>query len=119
MSDIARSLVVGEANVRRGHRRGQSGPGEMHCIRLYRNCMAPRWSRECGVKGSKPPQEKGAARPLREDLARARGRISSRPVSSNPAAPPRRGGLNIGRKGRTVDRSQLSFAAIDSISETS
>lgn len=39
--------------------------------------------------------------------------------SSNPAAHLRRGGLNIGRKGQAEDRPQLSFAAIDSISETS
>src|SRR5215510_3286773 len=60
-------------------------------------------------KGRPSRPEKGAAR-MRASLDVANSDLAS--VSFNPATPPRRGGLNIGRGGQT--RSQPSFAAIDS-----
>ncbi|WP_131874985.1 MULTISPECIES: hypothetical protein [unclassified Bradyrhizobium] len=112
MSGIARSLFGGRAmcgvaaavvNRRRG------GELASACAGIAWRAKFGKWRQ--AAKG-RPGRPKQAAR------MRAGTEISRR-ISSNPAAHLRRGGLNIGRKGQADDRPQLSFAAIDSISETS
>jgi hypothetical protein len=112
MSGIARSLVGGRAQCAASPLPWSTGAGEesLHPPVLgLHGAKSDEWRQT--TKG-RPGRPKRAAR------MRAGTEISRR-ISSNPAAHLRRGGLNIGRKGQADDRPQLSFAAIDSISETS
>lgn len=101
---------VGAAAVNRRRRREHASARAAIAWRAKSGKAAK--SQEAGKKKGRLGRPEGTAR-------KRAGTPCLDRLSSNPAAHLRRGGLNIGRKGQAEDRPQLSFAAIDSISETS